>query len=66
MTGKIDPNSSGLMERTLLIEENKRLQNRIDRAIKETLKPTCASYEYDPTPTAEERLNNVRSILNGY
>ncbi len=27
--------------------------------IAETERPTCASYEYDATPTERERLNNI-------
>lgn len=32
----------------------------------EASSPTCVSYEYDPTPTAKERLNNILKLIEKY
>lgn len=50
-------------EKEVLKSEVKRLKMYIEDAIYEAKRPTCASYEYDPTPTAEERLKNIINIL---
>jgi hypothetical protein len=46
-----------------LEETIRQYQYYITEAIAESKGPLCASYEYDPTPTAEERLRNIRKIL---
>lgn len=43
--------------------DSKVIRELIDEAIEESNKPTCISYDYDPTPSGEERLGNVRAIL---
>lgn len=38
--------------------------NALQKIKEETQKPTCASYEFDPTPTAEERLRNISNMID--
>lgn len=42
----------------------KHIEYLTNSIILECKSPTCISYEYDPTPTGEERLKNVLSIAN--
>ena len=41
-----------------------KMASQIDLIKEECLKPTCISYDYDPTPTSEERLKNILRIIN--
>jgi len=38
----------------------------INKIKKETQAPLCASYEYDLTPTAEERLKNIQKMITDF
>ena len=40
------------------------MASQLDLIKEECLKPTCISYDYDPTPTSEERLKNILRIIN--
>ena len=46
-------------------KDNERLTNKLIEIKAETLRLTCVSYDYDPTPRGEERLANIRKIING-
>lgn len=45
---------------------NSELEELIQSIYEETKAPTCVSYEYDPTPTAEERLARIASMISLY
>ena len=44
--------------------------NELEKLIKqikeECRAPICISYEYDPTPTAEERLKNILNLIRSF
>lgn len=45
---------------------NNELEQLIQSIYEETKAPICASYEYDPTPTAEERLARIADMISQY
>ena len=44
--------------------KNEEILKQLKEALESASGPLCASYEYDPTPTAEERLKQFRTDVN--
>lgn len=57
--GKLDLGLDKLSSNHRLGEMKKDILERLREAVKEASGPLCSSYEYDPTPTADERLNTL-------
>ena len=53
-------------ERLLAAIILKRYKNLIDKIQKEASLPTCMSYDYDPTPSGEERLQRILKMIENF
>lgn len=49
-----------------LEKDLKEARGLLEDVRKESVSPLCASYEYDPVPTAEERLRRVAQMTKDY